>query len=143
MTKNIQLNGLEGTVIAETLSWGEELPAYASSGVDLVLAADCVYLEKAFPLLEKTLLDLTQAEEDEDDEEKEKEEGVLVLMAYRKRRKADTKFFQKIKKNFTIVPITDFDEYQEYLKQSVNLLQLVRKPRKPKATQKKIDLKII
>ncbi len=57
------------------------LPEFAKKDVDVVLAADCVYLEKAFPLLEKTLIDLTTKD-------------TLVLMSYRKRRKADTKFFR-------------------------------------------------
>lgn len=54
---------------------GEELPQYVKDNeVDLVLAADCVYLEAAFPLLEKTLLDLT-------------EKRIPILMCYKKRRK--------------------------------------------------------
>ncbi|KAH3667909.1 hypothetical protein WICMUC_005187 [Wickerhamomyces mucosus] len=120
MNKNISLNGVESTVFARTLSWGAELPDYAKEDVDVVLAADCVYLEKAFPLLEKTLIDLTSDNED-----------CLILMSYRKRRKADSKFFKKIKKNFTIKQINDFKDYDYYLKQSVNLFQLIRN--KPKA----------
>lgn len=58
------------------LTRGDPLPPYCDN-VDLVLAADCVYLESAFPLLEKTLLDLTS-------------NGVLVLMAYKKRRKVES-----------------------------------------------------
>lgn len=118
MEKNIELNKLDGTVIAETLSWGDILPSY-TDGVDVILAADCVYLEAAFPLLEKTLLDLT-----------DKDEEVLVLMSYRKRRKADSKFFSKIKKNFNVLQITDFNDYEYYIKQRVNLFQLVRKQEK-------------
>ncbi|KAH3685831.1 hypothetical protein WICPIJ_003190 [Wickerhamomyces pijperi] len=117
MQKNIHLNNLENHVFAETLSWGEELPDYAKSGVDVILAADCVYLEKAFPLLEKTLLDLSEADRD-----------VLILMSYRKRRKADSKFFRKIKKNFDVIQIEDFKDYDFYKKQSVNLFQMKRKP---------------
>lgn len=114
MNRNIELNGLGKTVKAETLSWGEELPEYAKEGVDVVLAADCVYLESAFPLLEKTLVDLTNKD-------------TLVLMSYRKRRKADVRFFKKIRKHFDIVPVTNFPEYAVYLKQQVHLFQLQRK----------------
>jgi len=42
---------------------------------DLVLAADCVYFEPAFPLLHETLLQLT------------KRGNVEVYIAYKKRRK--------------------------------------------------------
>jgi predicted nicotinamide N-methyase len=121
MEKNIELNELKGTVHAAALSWGEPLPDYAKNHVDVILAADCVYLEKAFPLLEKTLLDLTT-------------EDTFVLMSYRKRRKADSKFFRKIRKNFDIVQITDFKDYDAYIKQSVNLFQLVRRVKKKEAT---------
>ncbi|CCD25844.2 putative protein-lysine N-methyltransferase NDAI_0G00680 [Naumovozyma dairenensis CBS 421] len=130
MKQNIQLNGIENEVSAEELWWGEPLrKTFAPSEhsrdkeedfreekkVDLILAADCVYLEKAFPLLEKTLLDLTEGET-----------PPTILMAYRKRRKADKHFFQKIKKNFDIVEIKDFEKYEYYLKQRTHLFQLIR-----------------
>ncbi len=54
---------------------GEDLPKYIKDEkIDTVLAADCVYLESAFPLLEKTLLDLC-------------DKDTFVLMSYKKRRK--------------------------------------------------------
>ena len=88
MTENTKLNDLEDQVIPAVLNWGDPLPDYCQN-VDLILAADCVYLESAFPLLEKTLLDLTT-------------NGIPILMAYKKRRKADSKFFKAIKKNFIV-----------------------------------------
>lgn len=58
---------------------GEELPRFVKDNeIDLILAADCVYLEAAFPLLEKTLLDLT-------------ENGTSIVMCYKKRRKVSVK----------------------------------------------------
>lgn len=86
------------------------------NNVDLVLAADCVYLEKAFPLLEKTLLDLTNCIS-----------PPVILMAYKKRRKADKQFFNKIKRNFDVLEIKDFIKFDYYLKQKTHLFQLVRK----------------
>lgn len=75
MDENIQLNNLTEKVKAKVLNWGDDLPQFTKDHeIDLVLAADCVYLEAAFPLLEKTLLDLT-------------EKNVPVLMCYKKRRK--------------------------------------------------------
>lgn len=57
MNQNIELNNLQDKVVAEVLDWGEELPEFLEGQpVDLVLAADCVYLESAFPLLEKLSL---------------------------------------------------------------------------------------
>jgi hypothetical protein len=48
-----------------------------------------VYLEAAFPILEKTLWDLTET-------------GAACLMAYKKRRKADSKFFKAMRKKFIL-----------------------------------------
>lgn len=108
MKKNVELNGLQGIVEAEVLSWGEPLPAFADSEqlaklsppvppVDLVLMADCVYAEPAFPLLEKTLLDLTDRDPD-----------LKMYMSYQKRRKADARFFKHMKKSFTFNEVCFF-----------------------------------
>lgn len=123
METNVNLNHLAETVSVEILSWGEPLkekfgPDAKADKVDLVLAADCVYLETAFPLLEKTLLDLTEGDT-----------PPAVLMSYRKRRKADKNFFRLIRKNFKIVPITNFIRYDYYLKKQTHLFQLVRIPK--------------
>jgi len=54
MKRNIELNQLP--VKAELYDWGEQVPeALSDKPIDIVLAADCVYFEPAFPLLEKTL----------------------------------------------------------------------------------------
>lgn len=54
MKGNTKLNELN--VKVELLNWGETLPTFISrTPVDIVLAADCVYFEPAFPLLEQTL----------------------------------------------------------------------------------------
>ncbi|KOG97134.1 Protein-lysine N-methyltransferase efm6 [Saccharomyces pastorianus] len=124
MERNIQLDKVQYEVLARELWWGEPLSADFSpqegdlqtNNVDLVLAADCVYLEKAFPLLERTLLDLTNCIS-----------PPVILMAYKKRRKADKQFFNKIKKNFDVLEITDFIKFNYYLKQKTHLFQLVRK----------------
>lgn len=113
MEENIILNDQQDRVKAEVLNWGEELPEYAKNA-DLILAADCVYLEKAFPLLEKTLLDLTN-------------DGTRVLMAYKKRRKADKNFFKAIKKNFDVVEIKDFPEFEKFHREVVYLFEIVRR----------------
>lgn len=104
MKKNVVLNGLQGVVEAAILDWGDELPSYAKyspeSKIDLVLAADCVYLEAAFPLLETTLLDLT-----------ENDKGLEIYMSYKKRRKADSKFFKHMKKNFLFEEVSFFWDF--------------------------------
>ena len=59
---------------------------------DIVLAADCVYLEAAFPLLVSTLVALVPSPPDRAPE---------VLLSYKKRRKADKRFFAMLKTYFT------------------------------------------
>ncbi|KAG5361489.1 Protein-lysine N-methyltransferase EFM6 [Yarrowia sp. C11] len=115
MNQNIELNNLQDKVVAEVLDWGEELPSFLEGQpVDLVLAADCVYLESAFPLLEKTLIDLSNKD-------------TKILMSYKKRRKADSRFFKSVKKHFTIVEISDFEEHARFKKDGVTLMELQKK----------------
>lgn len=56
MKQNTELNKLTEKVKVELLNWGEPIPAaIVKAPIDIVLAADCVYFEPAFPLLEQTL----------------------------------------------------------------------------------------
>lgn len=114
MQNNADLNNLSHIVKPAVLNWGEDLPEYAQKP-DLILAADCVYLESAFPLLEKTLLDLTL------------DNPVPILMAYKKRRKADARFFKAIKKHFTVTEIKDHADYDLFFRQSVYLFEMHRR----------------
>ncbi|KAG9127856.1 hypothetical protein FRC07_008302 [Ceratobasidium sp. 392] len=90
MESNVELNELKGRVRAVVLNWGEALPSDLPNTASLVLAADCVYAEPAFPLLVSTLRDLD-----------DKYGGPEILFCYKKRRKADKRFFGLLKKHFT------------------------------------------
>lgn len=113
MEANVRINTLSNRVNARTLDWGEPLPDFCD-GVDLILAADCVYSEAAFPLLKATLLMLTE------------EGDVPILMAYKKRRKADRHFFRTMKNDFTITEISDFPEFKTFYRESVYLFSMRR-----------------
>lgn len=54
---------------------GDPLPPSIPNKYDVILAADCVYFEPAFPLLVRTLTDLVP------------DRSVEVLFCYKKRRK--------------------------------------------------------
>jgi hypothetical protein len=57
MQENVDLNGLSPAVSADVLNWGEDsIPEEIPSNPDVVLMADCVYFEPAFPLLGELLL---------------------------------------------------------------------------------------
>ena len=61
MKQNIDLNQLNGAVDAAVYDWGAAVPETLPANPDIILAADCVYFEPAFPLLQQTLKDLIGA----------------------------------------------------------------------------------
>ncbi|PWW75252.1 hypothetical protein C7212DRAFT_358137 [Tuber magnatum] len=90
MTRNVALNGLDDKVKVQLLDWSEPMPEPISQKpVDFILAADCVYFEPAFPLLEKTLIDLIGEE-------------TVVFFCFKKRRRADLTFMKSIKKRLNV-----------------------------------------
>ncbi|KAI5894215.1 S-adenosyl-L-methionine-dependent methyltransferase [Schizophyllum commune H4-8] len=114
MRENTALNGLEDRVKVAELNWGEPLPEELQEKVDMVLAADCVYFEPAFPLLVQTLFDLVH-------------EDTEVLFCYKKRRKADKRFFNLLKKHFTWSEVTDDPARPIYNKDAISLFRLHRR----------------
>jgi len=83
---------------------------------DLILAADCVYFEPAFPLLVQTLSDLVVDEKTE------------MLFCYKKRRKADKRFFALLKKKFTWTEVMDNPNREVYSREQIYLLRLLKRP---------------
>lgn len=65
---------------------------------DIILAADCVYFEPAFPLLLQTLQDLLALEP-----------SATVFFCFKKRRRADMQFLKSARKSFTVTEIEDED----------------------------------
>lgn len=93
---------------------GEEIPNELSSNVDVILASDCVYLEIAFIPLIETLLALSTKD-------------TLIYLAYKKRRKADKRFFQLAKKKFEFTEVMDDPKREEYNRQSLKLFVFKKK----------------
>ncbi|KAK0206220.1 putative methyltransferase-domain-containing protein [Desarmillaria ectypa] len=87
MRQNVLRNNLISSCTIAELNWGEPIPA-GIPAPDVVLAADCVYFEPAFPLLVQTLCDIYDKTPE-------------MLFCYKKRRKADKRFFAMLKKKFT------------------------------------------
>ncbi|KAL1741586.1 putative methyltransferase-domain-containing protein [Schizophyllum fasciatum] len=116
MHENTALNApvLEGRVRVAELNWGEPLPEALQGPVDLVLAADCVYFEPAFPLLVHTLVALAR-------------EDTEVLFCYKKRRKADKRFFNLLKKHFTWSEVLDDPARPVYSQEAISLFRLYRR----------------
>ncbi|EAQ92287.1 hypothetical protein CHGG_00522 [Chaetomium globosum CBS 148.51] len=99
MQHNISLNGLDDRVKARVLKWGEPLSQEVLQfKPDIILAADCVYFEPAFPLLMQTLQDLLALTP-----------SATVFFCFKKRRRADMQFIKAAKKAFTVTEIEDED----------------------------------
>jgi hypothetical protein len=125
MERNISLNKLQSNVTAAELDWcvvscplgcqanhmsqlgckflhcvsyRRAKPVPELQRPDLILAADCVYFEPAFPLLVSTLTALVPPPP---------ERAPEVLFCYKKRRKADKRFFALLKKYFTWCIVRD------------------------------------
>ena len=65
---------------------------------NVILAADCVYYEPAFPLLLATLEDLLQLCEE-----------AVIYFCFKKRRRADMQFMKNSRKKFVVEEIEDSD----------------------------------
>jgi len=107
MKQNIKLNDLTPRVIhASILDWG------VSSGQtikpDIVLAADCVYFEPAFPLLLSTLSDIIG-------------ENTVCYFCFKKRRKADMRFLKDCRKEFCVQDIPDDPDKEVWSRQGLFL----------------------
>ncbi|OCH95857.1 hypothetical protein OBBRIDRAFT_822511 [Obba rivulosa] len=114
MARNVAMNALESSVFVKELNWGEPIPDDLPRP-DIILAADCVYFEPAFPLLVKTLADLVS------------DDATEVLFCYKKRRKADKRFFTLLKKEFIWAEVADDPERPNYSREAITLLRLTRK----------------
>ncbi|KDR83445.1 hypothetical protein GALMADRAFT_235593 [Galerina marginata CBS 339.88] len=112
MKRNVALNNLQGRVAVTELNWGSPIPADIPHP-DVILAADCVYFEPAFPLLVQTLSDLSDP-------------TTVILFCYKKRRKADKRFFGMLKKKFAWKEVSDDPNRQIYNREAIMLAQLFK-----------------
>lgn len=108
MEKNIAMNQLQGVAEASIYDWGEKPPANIPTHPDVILAADCVYFEPAFPLLLETLKDLIG-------------ENTTCYFCFKKRRRADLHFVKSMKKSFNAVEVDDDPDRDTYSRESIFL----------------------
>ncbi|KAJ5556904.1 hypothetical protein N7494_000819 [Penicillium frequentans] len=123
MNDNIKLNHLESMVTASILNWGEPIPEHIPSKPEVILAADCVYFEPAFPLLIATLQDLLGPDS-------------VCYFCYKRRRRADLRFMKMAKKTFDVVEVRDDPDAQSYNRENISLLTIrVKSPRHMRRVQ--------
>ncbi len=116
MRKNMQRNKLLSYVSAQVYDWGSKpVPAFptATRHPDIVLAADCVYFEPAFPLLLDTLEDLIGP-------------STKCYFCFKKRRKADMRFFRDMTKKFSVTEI-DHTNREQDRKAGIYLYQVLKR----------------
>ncbi|KAG4417441.1 hypothetical protein IFR04_009394 [Cadophora malorum] len=117
MHKNIVLNGLESRVKELVLNWGDSLPEEViTEKPNLILAADCVYFEPAFPLLLTTLEDLLELCKE-----------AVIYFCFKKRRRADMQFMKNARKKFVVEEIEDQDR-DTFSREGLFLYTFKRKP---------------
>lgn len=108
MERNIKLNALQDKVKAVVYDWGSPTPDGLPNSPDILLAADCVYFEPAFPLLQQTMLELIQ-------------ENTVCYFCFKKRRRADLHFMKTAKKLFDVEEVLDDPDRETYSRQSLFL----------------------
>lgn len=110
MQTNISLNALTTTVEAVIYDWGDAPPSNVNvpRHPDIVLAADCVYFEPAFPLLQKTLQDLIG-------------DNTVCYFCFKKRRRADMHFVKTMKKMFHVKVVEDDPDKEVYSRENLFL----------------------
>ena len=94
MKTNIGLNNLSGRVEAYIYDWGQPTPSNLPQYPDVILAADCVYFEPAFPLLQQTLKDIIGP-------------NTVCYFCFKRRRRADLTFMKTAGKMFDVREVED------------------------------------
>ncbi|WPB01855.1 uncharacterized protein RHO25_006487 [Cercospora beticola] len=108
MQQNIALNALGDRVTAAVYDWGGATPEGIPQHPDVVLAADCVYFEPAFPLLQQTLQDLIGP-------------NTVCYFCFKRRRRADMHFLKAVKKQFLVEDVLDDPDQQSYARENIFL----------------------
>lgn len=108
MKRNIELNRLEDTATASVYNWGEGAVSPVSGYADVLLAADCVYFEPAFPLLQESLKALIGPQ-------------TTCYFCFKKRRRADLRFMTAVNKLFVVETVTDDPDRDVYGRENIFL----------------------
>lgn len=106
MQKNIALN--KANVRAAVYNWGEPTPSDVPKHPDILLAADCVYYEPAFPLLLQTMVDLVGPH-------------TVSYFCFKKRRRADMHFIKAMRKTFVVQEVQDDPDKPVWSRESLFL----------------------
>jgi hypothetical protein len=116
--ENIHLNKLsDSDVRAALLDWGDLETLRFLPRPAVILAADCVYFEPAFPLLLSTLEELLL------------DEDAVCYFCFKKRRKADFRFLKQAKKKFDMTLVTEGVDLNYCQRESIFLYTMTKRRR--------------
>lgn len=114
MQQNIAMNNLQDGVKASVYDWGGARPEDVPAHPDVILVADCVYFEPAFPLLHQTLEDLIGPD-------------TICYFCFKKRRRADVTFLKAVRKTLAVEDVSDDPDLEVYARENITLYaQLIR-----------------
>lgn len=111
MEANIALNNLSTIVNAAVLDWGVPASNDIPQHPDVILAADCVYFEPAFPPLISTLNELLGP-------------NSVCYFCFKRRRRADLRFLKLAKKTFHLTEINDNPDAENYKRENIYLYSI-------------------
>jgi len=94
LRQNIGLNRLDARVQPSVYDWGTPTPPHLPRHPDVILAAECVYYEPAFPLLLRTLQDLLGPH-------------TVCYFCFKRRRRADLTFVKTARRLFRVDEVVD------------------------------------
>ncbi|KAH9881437.1 hypothetical protein IAQ61_000162 [Plenodomus lingam] len=114
MKRNIKLNTLDSRVLATIYDWGAPTPSHLPLHPDVILAADCVYFEPAFPLLQQTLQDLIG-------------EDTVCYFCFKRRRRADLTFMKTARKMFHVEEVADDPDKCTWEREKLFLYKITKK----------------
>ncbi|KAI4755126.1 hypothetical protein E4T52_12855 [Aureobasidium sp. EXF-3400] len=117
MERNIALNNLQDQVKPSIYDWGEPAPEAIPQHPDIILAAECVYFEPAFPLLQQTMKDLIGP-------------NTICYFCFKKRRRADMNFVKVMKKMFVVEPIEDDPDKPTWSRENLHFFKVTLKQKK-------------
>lgn len=105
---NIALNSPATPTAAHILEWGGCATNPRVPQPDILLAADCVYFEPAFPLLLQTMQELMRPE-------------TVCYFCFKKRRSADMRFVKMVRKIFEVRAVQDDPDGKVWGREGVHL----------------------
>ncbi|KAL8854667.1 MAG: hypothetical protein Q9221_000449 [Calogaya cf. arnoldii] len=107
---NIALNSNspQAPVTAHILEWGSLIPAPVPLSPDILLAADCVYFEPAFPLLLQTMQKLMSPD-------------TVCFFCFKKRRRADMNFVKMARKFLEVTDVEDDPDKKIWSREGIHM----------------------